>query len=86
MIPRLTGATYLKDYKIQVTFSDGKSGVLDMEDELWGEVFEPLKDKKQFKSFCFDSELKTITWSTGADLAPEFLYQKAERLSENQAS
>lgn len=49
-----------------------------MEKELWGEVFEPLKDISQFQEFVFDSELRTIVWpSTGADLAPEFLYEKA---------
>ena len=42
-----------------------------------GEVFEPLKDPKIFQSFSINDELKTIVWPTGADLAPEFLYQQA---------
>lgn len=78
MNPRLVNAKYLEDYKIEVFFSDGKSGVVDLEEELWGEVFEPLKDVKVFKSFTLDHELKTIVWSTGADLAPEFLYSKVK--------
>ena len=44
MAPRLTRAEHLCDYKLQVTFDDGREGVIDLEDELWGEVFEPLKD------------------------------------------
>ena len=77
MIPRLINAVYMGGYRIEVTFSDGTHGIVDMEKELWGEVFEPLKDLAQFKKFVLDEELKTIVWPTGADLAPEFLYQQA---------
>lgn len=77
MTPRLAGATYLRDYKIHVTFDDGREGVIDLEDELWGEVFEPLKDTDVFRCFRVDTELDTIVWPTGADLAPEFLYERA---------
>lgn len=77
MTPRLIGAKYLRDYKIQVTFADDKTGVIDLEQELWGEIFEPLKDIRVFRNFKIDTELDTITWSTGADLAPEYLYDRA---------
>lgn len=77
MIPRLCGAEYIRDYKILVTFEDGKSGVLDLAHELWGEVFAPLRDVGLFRRFRFDPELDTIVWPTGADLAPEYLYENA---------
>lgn len=77
MSPRLVSAEYIDGYQIKVTFSDGTSGSIDLEAELWGEVFEPLKDLNTFRSFVLDPELKTIVWPTGADLAPEFLYQQA---------
>ena len=77
MIPRLCGAEYLRDYKILATFEDGKTGVIDLEHELWGEVFEPLRDVGLFRRFRFDPELDTIVWPTGADLAPEYLYENA---------
>ena len=35
-----------------------------------GEVFEPLKDPDVFRCFRVDTELDTIVWATGADLAP----------------
>jgi hypothetical protein len=73
--PKIETAEYAGDYKLRVTFEDGRSGVIDLEDQLWGEVFEPLKDPVQFKAFRVDTELSTIVWPTGADLAPEFLYQ-----------
>jgi hypothetical protein len=77
MTPRLLKAKYVEAYKIELSFSDGKCGIIDLENELWGEVFEPLKDLCRFQEFTVDPELKTIVWSTGADLAPEFLYQQA---------
>ena len=79
MTPRLARATYLRDYKIHVAFDDGHEGIIDLEGELWGEVFEPLNDTEVFRSFRVDTELDTIVWPTGADLAPEFLYERAAR-------
>ena len=76
-IPRLCGAEYLRDYKILATFEDGKAGVIDLEHELWGEEFEPLREVGLFWRFRFDAELDTIVWPTGADLAPEYLYENA---------
>ncbi len=77
MTPRLARAEYFGDYKIGVTFDDGHEGVIDLEDELWGDVFEPLKEPEIFQRFRVDTELDTIVWPTGADLAPEFLYERA---------
>jgi hypothetical protein len=75
MTPRLTSAEYIGGYRLRLTFEDGRVGELDLTDELWGEVFEPLRDREQFADFRIDEELKTIVWSTGADLAPEYLYE-----------
>ena len=54
MIPRLCGAEHLRDYKILATFEDGKTGVIDLEHERWGEVLEPLRDVGLFRRFRFD--------------------------------
>jgi len=66
-------AKYLHDYVIWVKFNDGIEGEVDLEDELTGEIFGPLKNKKVFRSFKVDPILETIVWKNGADLAPEFL-------------
>jgi len=75
MTPRLSKAEYIDGYKIKVSFEDGVVGVIDLDGDLWGEVFEPLKDLSKFRAFKIDHELHTIVWQTGADLAPEFLYK-----------
>ena len=70
-------AKYLNDYKVELKFTNNKIGVVDLKDELYGTVFEPLKDKKLFSTLKVDKDLDTIVWDNGADLAPEFLYFKS---------
>jgi len=77
MTPKLEHAKYVRDYTIRLTFADGVGGDVDLSDELWGEVFEPLKDLEKFREFRLDDELQTIVWPNGADLAPEFLSERA---------
>ena len=77
MTPTLKAAEYVESYRLRLTFSDGKVGDIDLASELWGEVFEPLKDLELFKSLKVDQELGTVVWPNGADFAPEFLYQSA---------
>jgi len=81
MILHVREATYRHDYVIWLRFNDGAEGEVDLRDELWGEVFEPLKDLGQFKRFRVDPEMQTLAWDNGADLAPEFLYEKMKLLA-----
>lgn len=76
-IPKLESADYVRGHTIHVRFADGTEADIDLRGELWGEVFEPLRDTEVFRSFRLDTELNTVTWPSGADLAPEFLYEKA---------
>jgi hypothetical protein len=39
------------DYSLHLTFADGVVGDIDLRDELWGSVFEPLRDIELFKRF-----------------------------------
>lgn len=80
MILHVTKAEYLHDYVIWVSFNDGIEGEVDLQDELEGELFEPLKDKNKFRSFKVDPVLGTIVWENGADLAPEFLHDNLKIL------
>ena len=70
-------AKYLKEYKVELQFDNGEIGIADLKDELYGIMFEPLKEKSIFKKLKVDKDLKTISWENGADLAPEFLYFKS---------
>jgi hypothetical protein len=73
MFTHVTDAKYVKGCRIWLKFNDGAEGIVDLENELWGEVFEPLKDINKFKDFKINPDSETIEWQTGADFAPEFL-------------
>lgn len=62
MLPKLREAKYRRDYCIWLKFADGVEGEVDLEGELWGDVFEPLKNKIRFAEFVLDGELDTVVW------------------------
>ena len=78
MIPRVEEAHCVQDFTIHVRFSDGTEGDVDLSEELHGEVFEPLRDHDLFGRFTVHPEFHTLSWPNGADLAPEFLYEKVQ--------
>jgi len=67
-------AEYISGYIIRLKFRDGTAGDIDLQSELWGEVFEPLKNLEFFKQFRIHPEFHTLTWPNDADFAPEFLH------------
>lgn len=73
MSPRIIKASYLRDYTIHLCFSDGVEGDVDLASEIFGPVFEPLKDLAMFRQFYVHPETHTLAWPNGADFAPEFL-------------
>lgn len=78
MIPRLIEARHVRNFVLHIRFSNGTEGEVDLEQELDGEVFRPLKGPGYFKQFTVHPELHTLTWPNGADFAPEFLYDKVQ--------
>lgn len=64
----------LRPYVFEVTFADGTVRDVDMEAELWGEMFAPLRDPEFFAQATVDPELGTVVWPNGADICPEVLY------------
>jgi len=71
MLVEVVEARYQGDFRVWLRFNDGASGEVDLAREMWGEVFEPLRDPAAFARFRVD---RTLTWPNGADLAPEFLH------------
>lgn len=84
MFLHVTAATYVSDYIIFVRFNDGVEGLVDLREELYGELFEPLKDVEAFKAFRVDPETETIVWDNGADFAPEFFLDRVQVASDHE--
>ena len=76
MYYNVTQVRHVRDHVLWVRFEDGTEGEVDLSNELWGDVFEPLKDVELFKKASV-AEYGTVAWPNGADLAPEFLYSQA---------
>lgn len=74
MFTYMTQAKYIDDYRVWLSFNDGAAGEVNLEPELSGELFEPLKDQRFFRTFKLEGH--TLAWSNGADFAPEFLREQ----------
>ena len=73
MFLHTTHVKALPGYRLQLKFNNGVQGDICLLDELWGEVFEPLKNESLFMTAHHDEASGTVVWCNGADLAPEFL-------------
>ncbi|MGH7392166.1 MAG: DUF2442 domain-containing protein [Candidatus Rokuibacteriota bacterium] len=67
----------LREMRLRVTFVDGTSGEVRLQrflesPQVNGTVFEPLRDPNVFRQV--DIELGVVVWPTGADLAPDAMY------------
>ncbi len=78
MTPRVIEAVPVGGYVVRLQFSDGTRGDVNLSGELEGEIFAPLKDPAFFGQLRVHPELHTVVWPNGADLAPEFLYEKLQ--------
>ena len=72
MFLEVSKAEYLDNYRIKLTFNNGEIKIVDLQNELNGNVYEPLRQLNYFKRFHV--RYNTIEWANGADYAPEYLY------------
>lgn len=70
----VTAVEPLQDYTLRLTFDDGSERVVNLADDLWGPMGEPLRDLTFFRQVRVDPELRTIVWPNGFDLDPDVLH------------
>ena len=76
----VTDAKYAGDYRLEITFENGKSGIVDFRKYIEkGGVFSRLSAPEYFQNFSINRELGVITWGNEVDLAPETLYAEATK-------
>ena len=78
-IPKVTAVEVVPPYVLHVTFDDGLVRDVDLGDDLWGPVFEPLKDPQFFALVAV--EHGTVVWPNGVDLDPLVLHGDFEAMT-----
>ncbi len=74
----VVNAKYIKDYLIEIEFSDSKKSIINFEEYCNRKgLFEQFKDIAIFRNFSVNPDIGTICWDNGLDIAPETLYSKA---------
>ena len=69
---KITSVKPQDNYKLSLTFSDGKAGIFDAEPYLDIGIFKELRELSLFKSVKIADA--TIEWANGADLCPGCVY------------
>jgi len=80
MLHAVKKVEYIKDYKLKITFRNNDVKIVDLEKELWGPMFEPLKDIEYFKKVKTDGH--TIMWPNEADFCPDVLHELGKDIEE----
>jgi hypothetical protein len=73
-----TDARTLPDYRLWIRFSDASEGEIDLKDFIASDarpIVAALRDQAAFSAIRI--EMDTVVWSNGFDLAPGFLYARA---------
>jgi hypothetical protein len=72
----VTDVKVLARYVLELTFDNGETRVIDVEDMLFGPAFAPIRE--DYELFCaVRVDAGTIVWPNEADLAPEVLYLRS---------
>lgn len=74
---RVKSVKHIKDYKLEIVFSDGKAKVVDFQNWIneGGFYFLPMKDLEFFKKVEIDESNYSICWPNGADVSPDAMYE-----------
>jgi hypothetical protein len=81
----LTKIKYESEFKLRLTFNDGKSFKVDFKDLLDGQVYLPLKNVEEFKKFYIHPDFDILSWPNGADFSSDFLYEIGQKQSKRSA-
>lgn len=79
MFPRVRQVRHVKEYRLELSFSDGTKGEIDFKQRIVGRggVFAPLEDIEFFRRVQVDHEAGTIVWPNEVDFCPDVLYSLA---------
>ncbi len=67
---KITNCKALNDYKAEIAFADGVSGIVDLKHLSGKGVFKIWDDYEEFKKVFIHPESETICWAKELDLDP----------------
>ena len=79
MSVRVKSARHVRDYVLELHFSDGSQGQVDLRNRIVGRggMFAALEALDAFRQVRVDPEAGTITWPNGVDFCPDVLHHEA---------
>ena len=66
----------LLDYKLDLTFADGKNGIVDLRYLVGKAVFTKWNDYEEFSKVSINTVTKTLSWTDDIDIDPISLKNK----------
>ena len=75
MIIHVIKVKVVGSHSLELIFDNGIEKRVNLRRELYGPIFEPLRDPSYFAKAYIDTDSRTVSWPNGADFAPDFLYQ-----------
>lgn len=74
----IISADYEGGYTLSCKFNNGETKKVDFTPLLKYPAFQELREKEKFLEF---GVMNTVFWSTGADIAPEWIYANGKSVS-----
>lgn len=84
MNPRVESVRPLVGYRLEITFSNGETGVYDCRPLLERGVFGELKDDAYFRQARVAGG--TVVWPHDQDICPDTLYLDSEKIRPREAT
>jgi hypothetical protein len=66
----------LEGYKLDITFADGKNGIVDLSYLVGKGIFNKWNDYQEFSKVSINKITKTVSWTEDIDLDPISLKNK----------
>jgi hypothetical protein len=79
MCPRINAVRPTTGYRLELTFTDGAHGEVDLREDIVGRggALAPLEEAGFFRQVRLDPEAGTLVWPNGVDMCPDVLYSRA---------
>ncbi|MDD2715588.1 MAG: DUF2442 domain-containing protein [Candidatus Wallbacteria bacterium] len=78
MYHEITDFRLLDKFKLELTFDNGKTGIVDLSGYAKkGGVFKSFEEIEYFQKVDLNRELGVLSWPGGVDISPETLYHLA---------